>query len=148
MFPQPPGSRGSLSLSPSIQVCPSWGSGRSGSSYLALLGEALMWPGGPGASVGGVQGTLGCQRPLSTSPREPGSADRRASATWGRKRRGAEPEDAEPGWAGAAGHPGGRPSARGAGAPAEEEEPPPPPRAARLPLARRLRVAASPSRFL
>ena len=57
MFPQPPASRGSLSLSPSIQVRPSWGSGRSGSSYLALLGEALMWPGGPGAPVGGVQGT-------------------------------------------------------------------------------------------
>ena len=70
-----------------------------------------MWP---GARVSGVQGRhTGCRPPLSTSPGESCSANRRASSTWGW--RSAEPEDAEPGWAEGAGHPGRRPSARGWG---------------------------------
>lgn len=70
-----------------------------------------MWP---GARVSGVQGRhTGCRPPLSTSPGESCSANRRASPAWGW--RSAEPDDAEPGWAEGQGHRGGRPSARGWG---------------------------------
>lgn len=61
-----------------------------------------MWP---GARVSGVQGRhTGCRPPLSTSPGESCSANRRASPAWGW--RSAEPEDAEPGWAEGHGAPG------------------------------------------
>lgn len=61
-----------------------------------------MWP---GARVSGVQGRhTGCRPPLSTSPGESCSANRRVSPTWGW--RSAEPEDAKPGWAEEHGAPG------------------------------------------
>lgn len=70
-----------------------------------------MWP---GARVSGVQGRhTGCRPPLSTSPGESCSANRRVSPTLGW--RSAEPEDAKPGWAEGHGHPGRRLSARGWG---------------------------------
>lgn len=145
MLLQPPVSPGSLSIIPSTQVCFTGVSGRSRSSYLALLGEALIGQAGwerrsaasrahelPATAHHVSPGAWLCEEESQSHLRE--EEEQRGA-------RGRRSPDTAPG--------AGRPSARGAGAPGgRKRNPLPPPWAPKLPAARRPLVTASPSSFL